>query len=159
MIGPVPEAAPGPDSAARARQAAAAVKLRVAKIFAADGWLQTALKLEHRPGQERMARAVGVALGGDEPLLVEAGTGIGKSLAYLLPGLLLAQETKRPLVVSTHTIALQEQIFKKDLALCRTLFRAVPDLKSFADFSATLLVGRANYLCPQRLARALQTRA
>jgi ATP-dependent DNA helicase DinG len=159
MIGPVPEAAPGPDSAARARQAAAAVKLRVAKMFAADGWLHSALHLEHRPGQERMARAVGVALAGDEPLLVEAGTGIGKSLAYLLPGLLLAQEAKRPLVVSTHTIALQEQIFKKDLELCRTLFRAVPDLKPFADFSATLLVGRANYLCPQRLARALQTRA
>jgi len=160
MIGPLPEAASGDDSAAAlTRKAAAATKTRVAKMFAAHGWLQDALKLEHRPGQERMARAVAAALSGDEPLLVEAGTGIGKSLAYLLPGLLLAQETKRPLVVSTHTIALQEQIFKKDLELCRTLFRAVPTLAAYADFRATLLVGRANYLCPQRLVRALQTRA
>jgi ATP-dependent DNA helicase DinG len=159
MIGPVPEAASGDNSALLARKAVAATKVRVAKMFLADGWLQTALKLEHRPGQERMARAVAAALGNDEALIVEAGTGIGKSLAYLLPGLLLAQETKRPLVVSTHTIALQEQIFKKDLEICRTLFRAVPELKPFADFLATVLVGRANYLCPQRLARALQTRA
>ena len=66
--------------------------------------------------------------------------------------------TERQMVVSTHTIALQEQIEGKDLALCRHLFRSHPDLERFAAFRHAVLVGRGNYLCGARLKQALQTR-
>jgi len=155
MIGPMPEATDGKQLSA---SALALLRTHAKKIFAARGWLQSGLKLEHRPGQENMAKAVAETLCAGESLLVEAGTGIGKSLAYLLPGLMLAVESKRPFVVSTHTLSLQEQIFKKDLELCRALFRLTDELAPYADFKASVLVGRANYLCPQRLVRALQTR-
>ncbi len=59
-----------------------------ARLFAETGWLCTNLKLEHRPQQEKMARAVAAAMHDDHPLLFEAGTGVGKSLAYLLPGII-----------------------------------------------------------------------
>ena len=132
---------------------------RIADIFAAGGWLESRLGLEHRPAQEQMARAVGAALGGDESLLFEAGTGVGKSMAYLLPGLMRAVEAQRPMIVSTHTISLQEQIETQDLPLCRRLFAADPALERFAGFKSALLVGKSNYLCTTRLARALEDRA
>src|SRR5689334_7649198 len=75
-------------------------------IFADGGWLHDALKLEHRPQQEQMARAVAAAVTADEPLLFEAGTGVGKSLAYLVPGIIQAVDQSRQLIVSTHTISL-----------------------------------------------------
>lgn len=141
----------------------AALPLRVreltAGIFADGGSLCAALALEHRPEQERMAHAVAAAFAGDRPLLCEAGTGVGKSLAYLLPGIVFAVEQQRQLVVSTHTISLQEQLEAKDLPLCRRLFTAVAALREFADFRATVLVGKSNYLCTTRLAQALQDRA
>ena len=127
----------------------------VAKTFAEGGWLQDALKLEHRPQQERMAREVARSFSGDEVLLAEAGTGVGKSLAYLVPGLIHAQTARRPMLVSTHTISLQEQIHQKDLVLVRRLFSAVPELEKFTAFKAALLVGKGNYLCSTRLAQAL----
>ncbi|HYC70397.1 MAG TPA: helicase C-terminal domain-containing protein [Opitutaceae bacterium] len=140
-----------------------ALPLRVreltADIFAEGGLLATALDLEHRPEQERMARAVAAAFAEDRPLLVEAGTGVGKSLAYLVPGIVFAVEQKRQLVVSTHTISLQEQVEHKDLPHCRRLFAAVPALAPFAEFRSTLLVGKSNYLCTTRLGQALQDRA
>jgi ATP-dependent DNA helicase DinG len=131
----------------------------VAGTFAADGWLEARLDLEHRPAQEQMARAVAAALGGDVPLLFEAGTGVGKSLAYLIPGILHAVEAKRPLIVSTHTISLQEQLQTQDLPRCRRLFEAEPALADYAGFKSTVLVGKSNYLCTTRLARALDDRA
>ncbi len=140
-----------------------ALPLRVreltADIFSDRGSLCAALGLEHRPQQERMARAVAAAFAGDRPLLFEAGTGVGKSLAYLVPGIVLAVEQRRQLVVSTHTISLQEQLETKDLPLCRKLFASVPDLKAFADFRSTVLVGKSNYLCTTRLAHALKDKA
>lgn len=126
----------------------------VDRIFGPEGMLVRRLELEHRPAQAQMARAVAESLGGLEPLLFEAGTGVGKSLAYLIPGLIWAQETKRPFVVSSHTIALQEQILQKDLELCRSLFRRVPELEKYADFRSALLVGKGNYLCGTRLKQA-----
>jgi ATP-dependent DNA helicase DinG len=153
MIGLRDEAGPG-----GAERALRDWRPLVAQTFAAGGWLEAALQLEHRPQQERMALAVAQALDTDEPLLFEAGTGVGKSLAYLMPGLLHAQIARRPLVVSTHTIALQEQIQNSDLVLCRRLFAAVPALREFADFRATLLLGKANYLCHTRLGQALEAR-
>lgn len=129
------------------------------RIFAHDGFLRHPLSLEHRPQQEAMAIASANAFSTDQPLLFEAGTGVGKSLAYLLPGIIHAVDTQRQLLVSTATIALQEQIRSKDLELCRNLFNAVPQLNKYADFRTAMLVGRGNYLCTTRLARAIATRA
>ncbi len=125
-------------------------------LFAEDGVLTSALELEHRPQQESMARAVAAAQSADEPLLFEAGTGVGKSLAYLLPGIVQAVDQQRQLVVSTHTIALQEQLEKKDLPLCRRVFSNDERLEPYAGFKSAVLVGKANYLCTTRLANALR---
>ena len=130
-----------------------------AKIFAEDGWLQSALRLEHRPQQEQMARAVAAAMRDDQPLLFEAGTGVGKSLAYLVPGLIQAIDQSRQLIVSTHTISLQEQLETSDLPLCRRLFKSTPALARYADFKSAVLVGKSNYLCTTRLGHALADRA
>ena len=113
-------------------------------LFAADGVLTAALDLEHRPQQEAMARAVAAAQSADEPLLFEAGTGVGKSLAYLLPGIIQAVDQQRQLIVSTHTIALQEQLDKKDLPLCRRVFSSDEHLERYAGFRSAVLVGKSN---------------
>jgi ATP-dependent DNA helicase DinG len=128
-------------------------------VFAADGPFVAQLHLEHRPQQSEMALAVAQAMVTNQVLLFEAGTGVGKSLAYLLPGLVHAQLAERPFLVSTHTIALQEQILHQDLELCRRLFKRIPALQPFADFRVSLLVGRGNYLCGTRLAQAIETKA
>ncbi len=128
---------------------------RTEEIFRPDGWLCTVLGLEHRPQQEQMAIGTAQAFATNTPLLFEAGTGVGKSLAYLIPAIMQAVEADRQCIVSTHTISLQEQIQKKDLVLCRELFRKAPQLAKFKDFKTALLVGRGNYLCGTRLARAI----
>lgn len=127
-----------------------------AKLFSAGGWLQTSLKLEHRPQQEKMARAVAAGMKADESLLFEAGTGVGKSLAYLLPGIIHAMDQSRQMIVSTHTIALQEQLDQKDLPLCRRVLAANADTEPYAAFKSAVLVGKSNYLCTSRLATALK---
>jgi len=152
MIGIRDDSAPAAASPSRAPEFAA-------KVFPEGGWLQANLDLEHRPGQERMARAVAAAFRDEEPLLFEAGTGIGKSLAYLVPGIIHATDCGRQLIISTHTISLQEQIEKKDLPLCRRLFRSAADLAKYAGFASTVLVGKSNYLCTSRLSHALAERA
>ena len=129
------------------------------EIFADGGHLCETLKLEHRPQQEHMARAVAAAYFSDKPLLFEAGTGVGKSLAYLVPGIIYAMDAKRQLVVSTHTISLQEQLEKNDLPHCRALFTATPSLQRYAQFRSAVLVGKSNYLCTTRLAQALRDKA
>lgn len=105
-----------------------------------------------------MALAVANAMTGDRSLLFEAGTGVGKSMAYLLPAIIRATETGRPCVVSTHTISLQEQIEKQDLPKCRELFRRVDSLKKYGEFRSAVLVGKSNYLCRHRLSQALRNR-
>ncbi len=130
-----------------------------AATFAEGGWLERHLNLEHRPQQAAMARAVAAAFRDDEPLLFEAGTGVGKSLAYLIPGILHAVDSGRPCVVSTHTISLQEQIEQQDLPGCRRLFAAAGELAAYAEFKSAVLVGKANYLCTTRLAQALAEKA
>ena len=130
----------------------------IAQAFAGGGWLQTALGLEHRPQQEAMAGAVAHAFVSDESLLFEAGTGVGKSMAYLLPAILHATESRRPCVVSTHTISLQEQIQHKDLPQCRRLCELVEPLRKYAEFQSAVLVGKGNYLCRQRLVQALRNK-
>jgi DNA polymerase-3 subunit epsilon/ATP-dependent DNA helicase DinG len=99
---------------------------------------------EDRPQQREMLAAVAEALNEGGELLVEAGTGVGKSLAYLLPSVRFAVENAERVVVSTNTINLQEQLYLKD----------IPDLARALDldFQASLLKGRQNYLCFQRWA-------
>lgn len=105
---------------------------------------------EDRPQQRRMARAVAEALDSKSHLAVEAGTGVGKSLAYLVPLIWHALEQRVKAVVSTYTISLQEQLIHKDIPLLEDHL-GVP-------FTAVLVKGRSNYLCLRRLARAERAR-
>src|SRR3954468_16367285 len=99
--------------------AGAAVDLvkQVEEIFSPTGILSRAKNFEFRPQQQQMAMAVAPALAHREHLAVEAGTGVGKSLAYLIPAILFAVQEKKKAVVSTHTINLQEQLTEKDLPM------------------------------------------
>lgn len=115
-------------------------------VFSADGRLSSSEDFEYRPEQQQMAVAVADALTTEGCVAVEAGTGVGKSLAYLLPAVRFAIEEGRKAIISTHTINLQEQLVRKDLPLIKNL---VP-----GDWDAVLLKGRGNYLCPMRLRRA-----
>ncbi|MGJ8641163.1 MAG: ATP-dependent DNA helicase [Opitutaceae bacterium] len=128
----------------------------VESIFKEGGSLQTALELDHRAEQCAMAIATASALEGDHPLLFEAGTGVGKSLAYLIPGIIQSIETERPFIISSHTISLQEQIREKDLKICERLFTKVPELHKYAKFKTALMVGKGNYCCSTRLSNALK---
>ena len=127
----------------------------VENTFSEDGNLIKELGFEYRAEQGAMAMSVAKSLLGDTHLIVEAGTGVGKSLAYLIPAILFARLTKRPCVVATNTISLQEQLLEKDVPAVRDLFSRSPGMNEYADFRCALLVGRANYLCSNRLSRAL----
>ncbi|MGL5828463.1 MAG: DEAD/DEAH box helicase, partial [Angustibacter sp.] len=84
-----------------------------------------------RPGQEEMAEAVSRAAASGEHLVVQAGTGTGKSLAYLVPALMHARSSKKPVVVATATLALQAQIVERDLPRLATALAAVIGKASF----------------------------
>ncbi|MFQ5413050.1 MAG: ATP-dependent DNA helicase [Phycisphaerae bacterium] len=101
---------------------------------------------EPRPQQLAMARAVADAFEKKHHVLVEAGTGVGKSFAYLIPAIDRAVRHGQRVVVSTHTIALQEQLIQKDIPFLRQVFDQA--------FSAVLVKGRSNYVGLRRLARA-----
>ncbi len=128
------------------------------RVFGADGYARVLPNFEHRPEQERMALNCAQAFAADTALLCEAGTGVGKSMAYLVPGIIAAVRFRRQLVVATHTIALQQQIIEKDIPRIRAMFEACGELSDCKDFKAALLMGRANYLCTHRLKRALAER-
>jgi DNA polymerase-3 subunit epsilon/ATP-dependent DNA helicase DinG len=98
---------------------------------------------EQRPEQIAMLRAVANALSYGTHLMVEAGTGVGKSFAYLIPAALFALQNNTRVVVSTNTINLQDQLIQRDLP---NLSRALN-----LDFRFSVLKGRSNYLCPRRL--------
>lgn len=127
-------------------------------VFKENGSLQRLMGMEFRPEQAQMALSVARHMSADNALLFEAGTGVGKSLAYLIPGIIHSMEEKRPFIVSTHTIALQEQIKNKDLDLVRILFNKHEALCRYADFKTCLLVGRNNYLCTTRLDELIRSR-
>lgn len=112
---------------------------------------------EHRTEQVAMLRAVTQALNDGDHLLVEAGTGTGKSMAYLLPALFYAFQNDTQVVVSTNTIALQEQIIGKDLPAVLEALRAgeAGGLPSIDGARFTQLKGRGNYLCPRRWQQVL----
>jgi len=98
---------------------------------------------EQRPEQVDMLRAVTNALSYGNHLMVEAGTGVGKSFAYLVPAALFAKQNNTRVIVSTNTINLQDQLVQRDL----------PNLSQALnlDFRFSVLKGRSNYLCPRRL--------
>jgi ATP-dependent DNA helicase DinG len=126
---------------------------QVEEIFSSNGILSRAKNFEFRPQQQEMAVAVARALQNREHLAVEAGTGVGKSLAYLIPAILFAVSQNKKAVVSTHTINLQEQLTEKDLPMLANVLGALPVP---VKFSFTMLKGRANYLCTRRLQKAVQ---
>jgi ATP-dependent DNA helicase DinG len=121
---------------------------QVEEIFSSNGILSRSKNFEFRPQQQQMAVAVAKTLEERKHLAVEAGTGVGKSLAYLIPAILFAKRNKKKAVVSTHTINLQEQLTQKDLPMLQQILPV--------DFEFTMLKGRANYLCTRRLQRAMQ---
>jgi ATP-dependent DNA helicase DinG len=137
--------------------------ITAADILGPDGRIAARLaNYEHRPQQLEMAEAVERAIAARHHLIAEAGTGVGKSFAYLVPAILAATETQGDgakgnsedapstpkIVVSTHTISLQEQLITKDLPLLNAV---IP-----REFSAVLVKGRRNYVSLRRLDLALQ---
>jgi len=120
----------------------------VSGILGKDGAIARRLGplYEFRPQQIEMAEGVQLALQNSRHLMVEAGTGVGKSFAYLMPAIDFAVKKKKRVVVSTHTISLQEQLIERDIPLLRSVY---PD-----EFTAVLVKGRANYLCRRRLEQA-----
>jgi ATP-dependent DNA helicase DinG len=99
---------------------------------------------EYRPQQVDMLAAIADAFNNGYHLMVEAGTGIGKTIAYLLPAIHWAMRNRERVVISTNTINLQDQLIYKDIPLLDNAFGF--------PFRATVLKGRGNYLCPRRLA-------
>ena len=108
-------------------------------------------RYEHRPQQLEMAEAVAEAFTAGHHLMVEAGTGVGKSFAYLLPAIDYAVKNHKRIIISTHTISLQEQLIEKDIPLLQSVY---PD-----EFTAVLVKGRNNYLCQRRLEQAAAKQA
>ena len=113
-----------------------------------DGPVARRLKnFELRPEQVEMAASVDAAFENNHHLVVEAGTGVGKSFAYLIPAIRQVVEHNRRVVISTHTISLQEQLIEKDIPFLRAV--------GGQEFSAVLCKGRGNYLCQRRLEQSL----
>ena len=113
-------------------------------VLGSDGLIARGLpSYEHREPQIEMARAVDRAFEQGRHLIVEAGTGVGKSFAYLVPAILQAVRAHRRVVISTHTIALQEQLMQRDIPFLQSIFPQ--------SFTAELVKGRSNYLGLRRL--------
>jgi ATP-dependent DNA helicase DinG len=118
-------------------------------ILGPDGRISERLKnYEFRAEQLEMAEAVENAIAHEKHLIVEAGTGVGKSFAYLVPTILAAaqssdQNEKKRVLISTHTISLQEQLITKDIPFLRSILPM--------EFSAVLVKGRSNYLSLRRM--------
>lgn len=114
------------------------------EIFAKNGTLAKALpNFEHRPQQQQMASLIAHTFNESEHALIEAGTGTGKSLAYLVPAFEWASTNNERVVISTDTIALQDQLIHKDIPLLQQALGI--------NLNAAVLKGRSNYLCPIRL--------
>jgi ATP-dependent DNA helicase DinG len=118
----------------------------IEEAFSENGKISIFPDFEFRPQQGEMAQAIAVALESKSHLVVEAPTGVGKSLAYLIPAILYAVLNDRKAIISSHTKNLQEQLMRKDVELARTVLPI--------EFNAALLKGRKNYLCTTRLQNA-----
>lgn len=125
--------------------------LELEDVYGENGKLDDVLEeFVERPQQHEMAEAVTSVLRTGENLMVEAGTGTGKSLAYLIPAARFALATEAPVVISTNTINLQEQLETSDLPITQSCLEE--------EIKPALVKGRENYLCPQRLRKAWQER-
>ena len=122
----------------------------VSKLLSVNGPFSKAFSgVEHRPEQEQMLASVTRAMYRSEHLVVEGGTGVGKSMSYLLPSALFALSKGQRVVISTNTINLQEQLMNKDIpALTGVLEES--GLVEEGVLKAALLKGRSNYLCLRR---------
>ena len=139
-------------------------------FFSPQGPLAAAKNFEYRPQQQEMAEAVSQALENGEHLIMEAGTGVGKSLAYLVPSIFFALLREKKAIISTQTINLQQQLTQKDLPDLHNLLRKeilqkilketfqnwLEVLKEPKPFQFAMLTGRAKYLCTRRLDRAVR---
>ena len=122
---------------------------QLAELIGQNGPVSKKLeKYEFRPQQLQMIEAISGAINHDKIALIEAGTGTGKTLAYLLPGITYATQNKERIVVSTNTINLQEQLIHKDLPFLNAI---LPQ-----KFKAVLVKGRTNYACKRKLLEAEQ---
>ncbi len=118
--------------------------MELEKVFGRNGLIEQNLKnYEFREQQLEMANAVSQAFENSFHLIVEAGTGVGKSFAYLIPAIDFAISKSERVVISTNTISLQEQLIYKDIPFLQ-------DILPY-DFKAVLVKGRSNYLCLRRL--------
>lgn len=116
----------------------------VTNIFTEQGTLAQGLpSYEQREQQGQMAEHVTRAFNEARHMMIEAGTGTGKSLAYLVPAILWAVENNQRIVISTNTIALQDQLIHNEIPLLKALLAV--------DFEVAAVKGRSNYLCPRRL--------
>jgi ATP-dependent DNA helicase DinG len=119
----------------------------IQKIFGEEGLISRHHEhYEYRPGQVEMAEAVAKAFEEKKHLIVEAGTGTGKTLAYLIPAVAAALGNKRRIIISTGTKNLQEQLMKKDIPFLQEILPK--------KFSAEYMKGRSNYACLYRIAKA-----
>ena len=112
----------------------------IKNYFAKDGILAKEIKgFEYRKEQEEMAHYIQEAINEDRKIIIEAGTGTGKTLAYLIPAIKWAVANKKKVIIATNTINLQEQLLLKDIPLAKSIIKE--------EFSYVLVKGRSNYLC------------
>ena len=115
-------------------------KIDIENYFSEDGILVNEIKgFEHRHEQEEMAKNIQKAINDNRKIIVEAGTGTGKTLAYLIPAIKWAIANKKKVIIATNTINLQEQLLLKDIPLAKSVIKD--------EFSYALVKGRTNYLC------------
>ncbi|MBN2441997.1 MAG: DEAD/DEAH box helicase [Spirochaetales bacterium] len=116
----------------------------LAQILLPEGELSKLFSFyESRPSQVEMLKTICIGLNQDEICIAEAGTGVGKSMAYLIPVIKWIQENDERIVISTATINLQQQLIEKDIPLAKKILHA--------DTKAVLVKGRGNYICRARL--------
>ena len=121
-------------------------EISISSFFDTEGFISGAIKnFEPRKEQSKMASSVWESLSNQKHLIVEAGTGVGKSLAYLLPAALCSVQNKKKVVIATYTKALQEQLIKKDLPIVQKALS-----KAGFAFKYSLLMGSSNYMCLRR---------
>ena len=114
-------------------------QIDVKDYFSEEGILVRDIGFEYRKEQEDMAHVVEKSVNENKKLIVEAGTGTGKTLAYLIPAIRWAVENKKKVIIATNTINLQEQLLLKDIPLAKSIIKE--------DFSYALVKGRNNYVC------------
>jgi len=122
------------------------MKSDLSRIFR-ESLKKTKVDFEFRPGQVAMAETVERALAESKFAAIEAGTGVGKSLAYLIPAIQFALESESQVVIATETKALQDQIYEKDIPLAKKTLGI--------DFRAELALGASNYICKRKLSKVL----